>query len=129
MSTSTKPKLTIDDFKMFDARAEEGLAVARAIDNKMPIPHSITIKAHDFGKFLETLTPKRYELLRLAKKGRRSIAQLATASHRDPSAVSKDVAKLVELGLVTVITETNVGHGVKKIVQPVAENIEIHTHV
>lgn len=110
---------------MFDARAAQGRAVARAIDAKQPIPHAVTIKAHKFMDFLTTLTPKRYELLRLARSGRSSIAELAAATHRDPSAVSKDVAKLMDLGLVTVVVEANSGHGVKKIVRPAAENIEI----
>jgi predicted transcriptional regulator len=74
---------------------------------------------------LATLTPKRFQLLRLSKDGKRSIAELAAAAGRDPSAVSKDIAKLVELGLVSVVVESNAGHGVKKIVRPVAENIEI----
>jgi predicted transcriptional regulator len=122
-------KLTLDDFKVFDERAEKGRAIARAIDNKTPIPYSVTILEHNFDEFLANLTPKRYELLRLSKTGGRSITQLAVAAKRDTSSVSKDIAKLVELGLVTVITEPNTGHGVKKIVRRVAENIEIRTIV
>lgn len=127
MTTTKKAKVTLDDFSMFDTRAVKGRAVARAIDAKKPIPHSVTIKAHKFEDFLATLTPKRYELLRLSKGGKCSIAELASAAHRDPSAVSKDIAKLVDLGLVTVVVETNVGHGMKKIVRPVAKNIEIRS--
>lgn len=74
---------------------------------------------------MAVLTPKRFELLRLARSGKRSISELAAAARRDPSAVSKDIAKLAELGLVDVVIENNAGHGVKKIVRPVAENIEI----
>lgn len=129
MVSSKKPKIAAEDFKSFDTRAEQGLAVARAIDNKTPIPYSVTIRAHKFADFLETLTPKRFELLRLSRAGNRSIAELAVAARRDPSAVSKDIAKLVDLGLVSVVVETNAGHGVKKIVRPVAENIEIRAAV
>lgn len=125
----SKQNITVDDFKSFDTRAEQGQAVARAIDTKTPIPFSVTIRAHKFADFLENLTPKRFELLRLSKAGNRSIAELAAAVRRDPSAVSKDIAKLVDLGLVRVDVETNAGHGVKKIVRPVAENIEIHAAV
>lgn len=120
-----KAKVAPGDFSKFDTRAAQGRSVARAIDAGDPIPHSVTVKAHNFGDFLATLTPKRYELLRLSKGGKRSIAELAAAAHRDPSAVSKDIAKLMDLGLVTVVVETNVGHGLKKIVRPLAENIEI----
>jgi predicted transcriptional regulator len=125
MVTGKKSKVTLADFEMFDARATEGRAVAHAIDNAMPIPHSVTIRAHKFEHFIETLTPKRFQLLRLSKAGKHSIAELAVAAHRDPSAVSKDIAKLVDLGLVSVVIESNAGHGTKKIVRPIAENIEI----
>jgi predicted transcriptional regulator len=125
MVSEKKDKVTLDDFEMFDARAAAGRAVAHAIDNTMPIPYSVTIRAHKFEDFIATLTPKRFQLLRLSKTGKRSIAELAVAAHRDPSAVSKDIAKLVDLGLVKVVVESNAGHGTKKIVRAVAENIEI----
>jgi predicted transcriptional regulator len=125
MASRKNAKVTLEDFRIFDERASEGLAVARAIDDAKPIPYSVTITAHKFEDFLATLTPKRFELLRLSKAGKHSIAELAAAAGRDPSAVSKDIAKLVELGLVSVVVESNAGHGVKKIVRPVAENIEI----
>jgi predicted transcriptional regulator len=129
MPSKKKDKVSLDDFAAFNARAAQGLAVARAIDNATPIPHAITIRAHRFETFLNILTPKRFELLRLSKSGKRSIAELAAAAHRDPSAVSKDIAKLADLGLVHVVVENNSGHGIKKIVRPVAENIEISASV
>jgi hypothetical protein len=42
MSTSKKSKVTLADFKIFDARAAKGVAVARALDNKTPIPYATT---------------------------------------------------------------------------------------
>lgn len=129
MANSKKAKVSIDDFQMFDARASQGREVARAIDQQAPIPHAVTIRAHRFETFMNVLTPKRFELLRLSKSGKRSIAELAAAAHRDPSAVSKDIAKLAELGLVHIIVESNSGHGIKKIVRPAAENIEISAAV
>ena len=129
MANRTSAAVKPEDFKRFDERASRGLAVARAIDVAKPIPHSVTIRAHRFDEFLATLTPKRFELLRLSMTGTRSIAELAAAARRDPSAVSKDIAKLVELGLVSVVVEANAGQGVRKIVRPVAENIEISAAV
>lgn len=122
---SKKSIITADDFNMFDVRAGKGLAVARALDNKTPIPFAVTVKVHKFERFMEVLTPKRFELLRLSKSGTHSISELASVARRDPSAVSRDIAKLVELGLVHIVVESNPGHGVKKIVRPAAENIEI----
>ncbi|RZT08181.1 regulatory protein, arsR family [Duganella sp. CF402] len=125
MARTKKALVTLDDFRIFDARAARGREVARAIDKKTPIPYSVAIHTHPFETFMAVLTPKRFELLRLARSGKRSISELAAAARRDPSAVSKDIAKLAELGLVGVVIENNAGHGVKKIVRPVAENIEI----
>lgn len=125
MANSKKPKVTLNDFRIFDARELRGREVARAIDKHEPIPHSVTIRKHRFETLMTILTPKRFELLRLSKSGKRSIAELAVAAHRDPSAVSKDIAKLADLGLVHIVIESNAGHGIKKIVRPAAENIEI----
>lgn len=129
MASRKSAKVTHEDFKMFDQRASRGLAVARAIDHVKPIPHSVTIRAHQLADFLAKLTPKRIQLLQLSKSGNHSIAELAIAANRDPSAVSKDIAKLVDLGLVSVVIERNAGHGVKKVVRPVAENIEISASI
>lgn len=125
MDSRRKTKITPDDFRMFDARAARGLEVARAIDNKAPMPYSVLVRSHSFEDFVAMLTPKRLELLRLARSGNRSIKELAAAARRDPSAVSKDVAKLAELGLVQVFAEASAGHGVKKIVRPIADDIEV----
>ena len=69
------------------------------------------------------LTPKRFELLRLATTRNRSIKELARASQRDRGAVSRDVAKLKQLGLVKVESVVNPGHGRVKIVAPVTTTV------
>lgn len=126
---SSSKEVTADDFKMFDARAERGRAVARAIDSKTPIPYAVTVTTHTIWDFLEAMTPERQDLLRLAGPGNLSIAELAVAAHRDSSEVSRDIAKLVALGLVSVVIEANAGHGAKNIVRPLAENIEVHAAI
>ena len=101
-------------------------AVARALDaNANVLPHARTFNSVEFESFVTQLTPKRFELLRLAIKRRRSIADLAMASRRDQSAVSRDVAKLQALGLVKVDIVVNPGHGQMKMVTPVATRIAI----
>ncbi len=129
----TKAKITLADFakstKLQD-HARKSRAVARALDEKADVlPYAKTFTSYEFEDFLSQLTPKRFELLRLASKGRRSIADLATAAHRDQSAVSRDVAKLSQLGLVKVEVVTNEGHGRKKIVMPVATTISINASI
>ncbi len=129
----TKPKITLADFAkspVLQEHARKSRAVARALDEKADmLPYAKTFTSYEFEDFLSQLTPKRFELLRLASKGRRSIADLATAAHRDQSAVSRDVAKLSKLGLVKVELVPNEGHGRKKIVMPVATTISINASI
>jgi predicted transcriptional regulator len=124
MSMSRK-KVGLSDFEVMDERFHEGMAVARALDEKKAIPHAIKLSHVEFGEFMSVLTPKRYALLKLAARASRSIAELALAAKRDRSAVSRDVAKLASIGLVQVVEIPNAGHGLKKIVQPVARQVEI----
>ena len=129
----TKAKITLADFASsteLQEHSRKSRAVARALDEKADVlPYAKTFTSYEFEDFLSQLTPKRFELLRLASKGRRSIADLAIAAHRDQSAVSRDVAKLSQLGLVKVEVVTNEGHGRKKIVMPVATTISINASI
>ena len=125
----TTRKITLEDFardKTLSEHTRRSKEVARALDAKAAaLPYARTFTSVQFEEFVTELTPKRFELLRLAFKRRRSIVDLATASHRDQSAVSRDVAKLQKLGLVTVELVPNPGHGQMKIVTPVAARIAI----
>ncbi|NDP49354.1 MAG: MarR family transcriptional regulator [Sulfuriferula multivorans] len=126
---TSQKKITLEDFKAYkplSERIHKGKEVARALDAKADVlPHSRVFTSFEFEAFIGELTPKRFELLRLASRGRRSISELADACHRDHSAVSKDISKLKALGLVKVEAITNAGHGRKKLVIPVAETISI----
>jgi len=129
----TKAKITLADFTKsteLQEHSHKSRAVARALDEKADVlPYAKILTSYEFEDFLSQLTPKRFELLKLASRGRRSIADLATAAHRDQSAVSRDVAKLSQLGLVKVEVVTNQGHGRKKIVVPVATTISINASI
>ncbi len=128
-----KQKITVEDFaksSALKAHVSKSREVARALDAKADaLPYSKVFTSFEFEDFLSRLTPKRFELLRLASKGRHSIADLAIASDRNPSAVSRDVSKLSELGLVKVESVSNEGHGRKKIVMPVATTISINASI
>lgn len=129
----TKQKITLADFAkspVLKAHSTKSKAVARALDEEADsMPYSKVFTSFEFEDFLTQLTPKRFELLRIASKGRHSIADLAIASHRNPSAVSRDVSKLSELGLVKVESVSNEGHGRKKVVMPVASTISINASI
>jgi predicted transcriptional regulator len=129
----SKRKISIEDFKndrTLSLHVRKSKEVARALDDQSEtLPYSKVFNSYEFEDFLSQLTPKRFELLRLASKGGRSIADLAAASHRDPSAVSKDVVRLSKLGLVTVEAVQNDGHGQKKIVTTIATTISINATI
>ena len=129
----SKRKISIEDFKnnrILSLHVRKSKEVARALDDQSEmLPYSKVFNSYEFEDFLSQLTPKRFELLRLASKGGRSIADLAAASHRDPSAVSKDVVRLSKLGLVSVEAVQNDGHGQKKIVTTIATTISINATI
>ncbi|MDQ2990007.1 MAG: hypothetical protein M3R60_12975 [Pseudomonadota bacterium] len=123
-------KIALEDFLAdpeLRERACKGREVAKALDARAPsLPHAVRFTSLEFGAFIAELTPKRFELLRLAIKKTRSISELAVAVSREQSAVSKDVGRLKKLGLVRVEEVSNAGHGRKKIVIPVAHSISIN---
>jgi predicted transcriptional regulator len=126
-------KISKADFETSPTLVAHGLRskeVARALDQQAPsLPYAKVFTSFEFEEFLGQLTPKRFELLRLASKGPRSIADLAAAAHRDQAAVSRDVTKLTQLGLVKVERVPNLGHGQKKMVSPVARTISIQASI
>lgn len=123
-------KITRADFLAdveLQSRSNRGREVARALDARAAtLPFSVTLTSLEFVSFISELTPKRIEILRLALKKSRSISELADAVSREQSAVSKDVSRLKELGLVRVEEVVNAGHGRKKMVIPVADSISIN---
>jgi predicted transcriptional regulator len=122
-------RISREDFaasKTLREHSRRSREVARALDAKSEVlPYARVFTSVEFEEFLTALTPKRFELLRLAIKRRRSISDLAVAAHREASAVSRDIAKLQQLGLVRVELVSNPGHGQMKIVTPVATQISI----
>jgi predicted transcriptional regulator len=126
-------RISIHDLKknpQLKAHSKRSRAVAKALDRKSDrLPYSQIMTGYELETFLETLTPKRFELLRIASKGPKSISELAAASNRNHSAVSKDVAKLQGLGLVSVEMASNMGHGLKKVVKLVSSTILLQASI
>jgi predicted transcriptional regulator len=55
----------------------------------------------------------------------RAVSDLASILKRDRKAVSRDVKILEASGLVRVHSETNPGHGVIKVVEPIAARYQL----
>lgn len=114
-----KNKITIlsGSLGKFEQRVRRNAA---KIDQGEPITPGITIMFEDPMDMLSVLTSERVRLLRQAKAGATSITALASELERDLRAVSRDVARLEEAGLLRTSYRTNPGHGRFKIVEPVA---------
>lgn len=129
----TGKKISVADFDR-DATLQQhlkrGREVARALDaGADSLPYGVTSTNVEFGSFISQLTPERFELLRLTLRKTRSISELAQALHREPSAVSKDVARLKKLGLVRIEHVSDARHGRKQMVVPVADSISINVRL
>ncbi len=71
------------------------------------------------------LSAQRVRLCQTVRQKRLSISALAAELGRNRGAVTRDVNQLKKLGLVRLREQTNPGHGVVQIVEPVAERVEI----
>jgi predicted transcriptional regulator len=123
-----KNRITSQDFNTPDlnARLKRSRAVARAIDEQAAqLPHAVRYEATEFETFLKAMSPKRLMLLKALTPDGISVTELAQKMDRDPSAIRKDLNALDALGLISSVTVLNPGHGLKKIVRPVAAHIEI----
>lgn len=118
---TSKTKISTKDFSKFSERFERGVAVARALDRREPLPFSKTVVEIDLAAFSRTLTQKRLALFDLVKRDRYSVTELAEKTGRDPSAVRRDVELLESVGMVRTVKEPNPGHGTQRMVSAAAK--------
>lgn len=74
---------------------------------------------------MECLTAQRVRICQMVRKKRLSISGLAEELGRNRGSVTRDVNKLKRFGLVRLREQTNPGHGVVQIVEPVAQKFEM----
>jgi len=77
----------------------------------------------------ELMTVQRLRLFQTARKKKLSISALAVELGRNRGAVTRDVNKLKQFGLIRLREETNRGHGIVQIVEPVAKKIEMRAEL
>jgi len=106
MNVAPKFRLTVDEIKILDERAEMSRAVARAIDMGQQMPYSFRIKANRAKALRKSLTDERWDMCMKLQSGAQSIAELAAAQQRAPSAVESDFARLKKFGIVKLVTES-----------------------
>jgi predicted transcriptional regulator len=111
-----------DGFEGYSKRAR---ARAKRLASNEKIEAEMTITFESPLAMLEVLTAERIRLCEVARKQPFSITALATALKRDPKSVRRDVLKLQRVGVLRVREQVNPGHGRLRIVEPVAESVEL----
>lgn len=112
---------TGDEAEFFAAAKD----AARRADQGEPFEGTITLSFEDPRRLLEVLTRNRQALVREVMRQPDTIPDLAKRLGRDRISVTKDVSLLEKLGVVQSERVSNPGHGINKLVRPVARRVEL----
>ena len=113
----------------FEGHVRRSLARVARMDKGERLEAERVITFADPLDMLECLTAQRIRLCQVARKKRLSISALAEELGRNRGAVTRDVNKLKQLGLIRLREEVNPGHGVVQIVEPVARKFDLRAAV
>jgi predicted transcriptional regulator len=96
------------------------------LDRKKTLPTELRITFEDPAELMRALSVQRVKVLQAVKRNSRpSVTKLASMLKRDRKSVTRDVVVLEKLGLLRTKTEANPGHGVVKVVEPLAERYHL----
>ena len=110
---------TRDFFKRSHERAVK-------LDRKEKLPADLRITFEDPADLMRALSAQRVRVLQVLKRNPRpTVTKLATMLRRDRKSVTRDVVVLEKLGLIRTRREANSGHGVVKVVEPLAERYHL----
>ena len=112
---------TGDEAEFFAAAKD----AARRADRGEPFEGTITLSFEDPRRMLEVLTQNRQALVREVMRRPDTIPDLAKRLGRDRISVSKDVSLLEKLGVVQSERVPNPGHGINKLIRPIARRVEL----
>ncbi len=118
----TKVVIRTGDVKGFFARAK---MAAQKADRGEKLDKSVTFSFQDPAQMFTVLSETRRNLMREVMTEAKTINQLVEILHRDRSAITRDIGKLEELGLLVSNRQANPGHGIQKVVQSIAPKIEL----
>jgi predicted transcriptional regulator len=105
----------------FFKRAHED---ARKMDRGELLPPEIRVTFEDPIEMLRALSAERMRVIKTVRKHhatKPTVSRLALMLRRDRKAVSRDVKVLESLGLLKTREQPNPGHGMMKVVEPLAE--------
>lgn len=105
----------------FFERAHED---ARKMDRGELLPPEIRVTFEDPIEMLRALSAERMRVIKTVRKHhatKPTVSRLALVLKRDRKAVSRDVKVLESFGLLKTREQPNPGHGMMKVVEPLAE--------
>jgi predicted transcriptional regulator len=111
-----------DDLDGFFDRAKDA---ARRADQSQKFEEKVTFSFEDPQRMFKVLSETRRRLMSEVMLEPKTIKELTSRLHRNRSAVTKDVGLLEKLGLVVTSRQSNPGHGFQKVVQSIAQKIEL----
>ena len=96
------------------------------LDRKEKLPAELRITFEDPADLMRALSTQRIKMLQIVKRNPRpTVTILANMLKRDRKSVTRDIVVLEKLGLIRTKTKANPGHGVVKIVEPLAERYHL----
>ena len=111
-----------DDLDRFFDRAKDA---ARRADQSQKFEEKVTFSFEDPQRMFKVLSETRRRLMSEVMLEPKTIKELTSRLHRNRSAVTKDVGLLEKMGLVVTSRQSNPGHGFQKVVQSIAQKIEL----
>lgn len=113
----------------FEGHKRRSLERAKRLTNGERLKAEKIITFADPLDMVSCLTIERVRLVQTVRKKRFSITSLAEELGRNRGAVTRDVKKLTEFGLLRLREQINPGHGIIQIVEPVARKLAMRTDI
>ena len=122
MKTTVKIGTEVDLFS-------RGRGLAKRADRRQKIAAERVITFEDPAAMMKLFTPARLALFGAVKEHPGSITDICVRLHRDRSAVKRDVDEMAKAGLFTIEVKVHPGHGHKKEIRAVANQINLRAVV
>jgi predicted transcriptional regulator len=113
----------------FEGHVRRSLDRAAKFDRGEPVEAERILTFADPLHMMQCLTAERLRIFQAVRAKRLSVSALAEELGRNRGSVTRDVKVLKEFGLVRLREEVNPGHGVVKIVEPVAARVELRSEL
>jgi predicted transcriptional regulator len=113
----------------FEGHVRRSLDRAAKFDRGEPVEAERILTFADSLHMMQCLTSERLRIFQAVRAKWLSVSALAEELGRNRGSVTRDVKVLREFGLVRLREEVNPGHGVVKIVEPVAAKVELRSEL